>query len=280
MKLPPRIRLGLLVLAMLLVLMTVLRFVFWVSFHGTDSPVPFATLLKAYFVGFRFDLRLALLLTLPWLVLTRIPALDPGRSAWAKRFWGGHLALQTCCVVILYAFDLGHYDYLETRIDASSLRFLLNPIISFQMVWETYPLGWSLLGLVLFGAALTWFLRRAVTKTYAREVVVGRRRRILVIAVTVVVYLVGLWGKASYYPLRWSDAFFTHPSVLVRSGAQPACSIFFDTVCAGEDDEYDDRRRSPPHYDTDRGVSRRGRSRTPKTADASSAASGPPRWRA
>ena len=150
MNLPPRLRLGLLVLAFLLVLMTALRVVFWFSFHGTDSPVPFGTLLKAFFIGFRFDLRLALLLVLPWLVLTRIPALDPERSAWARRFWAGHLALLACGLVFFYSFDFGHYAYLETRLDVSSLRFLLNPLISLQMMWETYPIGWSFLGLVLF----------------------------------------------------------------------------------------------------------------------------------
>jgi phosphoglycerol transferase MdoB-like AlkP superfamily enzyme len=236
------------VLAFLLVLMTVLRFVFWVSFYGSDSPVPFATLLKAYFIGFRFDLRLALLLVLPWLVLTRIPALDPERSAWARRFWAGHLALLACGLVFFYSFDLGHYAYLETRLDVSSLRFLLNPIISLQMMWETYPLGWSFLGLTLFGVALTWFLRRAVTKTFERKVVLDRRRRILVIAVTVVVYLVGLWGKASYYPLRWSDAFFTTHRFTSDLTLNPLL-YFLDTLCTAEEEKFNEERVRE-HYDT------------------------------
>lgn len=247
MSLPPRLRLGLVLLAILLGLMTVLRFVFWVSFHGSDSPVAFGTLLKAYFIGFRFDLRLALLLLLPWLVATRIPALDPERSAWARRFWAGHLAFQTCVLVFFYAFDLGHYAYLETRLDVSSLRFLLNPIISFRMMWETYPIGWSFLGLIVFGVALTWFLRRAVMKTFQRKVVVERRRRILVIAVTVVIYLVGLWGKFSWYPLRWSDAFFTTHRFTSDLTLNPVL-YFVDTACTAEDEQFDEEK-TREHYD-------------------------------
>ncbi len=247
MNLPPRLRLGLLVLAVLVVLMTVLRFVFWVSFHGTDSPVPFGTLLKAYFIGFRFDLRLALLLVLPWLVLTRIPALDPGRSAWARRFWAGHLALLACALVFFYSFDLGHYAYLETRLDVSTLRFLKNPIISFQMMWETYPLGWSFFGLIAFGVALDWFFRRAVAKAFAQRVPLGRRRRIAVIAVTVLVYAAGLWGKASWYPLRWSDAFFTTHRFTSDLTLNPLL-YFLDTMCTAEEEEFnEDKTRE--HYD-------------------------------
>jgi len=245
--LPPRLRLGLLVLAILLVLMTVLRFVFWVSFHGTDSPVPFATLLKAYFIGFRFDLRLALLLMLPWLVLTFVPVLNPERSAWARRFWAGHLAFQTCIIVFFYSFDFGHYEYLETRMDVSSLRFLLNPIISFQMMWETYPIGWSFLGMVLLGAALAFFLRRAVTRAFDRKVTLARHRRILVIAVTVVVYVAGLWGKASWYPLRWSDAFFTTHRFTSDLTLNPLL-YFLDTACTAEDDEFNEEK-TREHYD-------------------------------
>jgi phosphoglycerol transferase MdoB-like AlkP superfamily enzyme len=246
-NLPPRLRLGLLVLAMLLALMTVLRFVFWVSFHGSDSPVPFATLLKAFFIGFRFDLRLALLLVLPWLVLTRIPALDPDRSSWARRFWAGHLAFLACALVFFYSFDLGHYAYLETRLDVSTLRFLKNPIISFQMMWETYPIGWSALGLILFGVALDWFLRRAVTKTFERKVVLERRRRILVIAVTVVIYLAGIWGKASYYPLRWSDAFFTTHRFTSDLTLNPLL-YFLDTVFTAEEEKFNEEK-TREHYD-------------------------------
>jgi phosphoglycerol transferase MdoB-like AlkP superfamily enzyme len=245
-NLPPRLRLGLLVLAFLLVLMTALRVVFWFSFHGTDSPVAFGTLLKAYSLGLRFDLRLALLLVLPWLVLTRIPALDPERSTWARHFWAGHLALLACGLVFFYSFDFGHYAYLETRLDVSSLRFLLNPLISLQMMWETYPIGWSILGLVLFGLALRWALRRAVAKTFERQVVLTRRRRILVITVTVAVYLVGLWGKLSWYPLRWSDAYFSTHRFTSDLTLNPLL-YFLDTVCTAEDETFDEEK-TRKHY--------------------------------
>lgn len=227
--------------------MTVLRFVFWVSFHGTDSPVPFGTLLKAYLIGFRFDLRLALLLVLPWLVLTRVPALDPDRSARARRFWAGHLAFLACALVFFYSFDLGHYAYLETRLDVSTLRFLKNPIISLGMMWETYPLVWSFLGLVAFGVALDWFFRRAVTKTFERRIALERRRRIAVIGLTVAIYVIGLWGKASWYPLRWSDAFFTTHRFTSDLTLNPLL-YFLDTVCTGEDEEFDEQK-TREHYD-------------------------------
>ncbi|MHC4548393.1 MAG: LTA synthase family protein [Planctomycetota bacterium] len=237
-RLPPRIRFALVVLLGLLVLMTALRLAFWGVFHATDRPVSTATLLRALFVGFKFDLRLALLLILPVLVLSWIPGINPAHSARARRFWAGHFAFLITFLLLFYCLDFGHYAYLETRFDVSSVRFVLNPIISFRMAWETYPLGWFLLGLVLFGLGLHVSLRWLLARAFATAVAASRRRRLAVAAVTVVLYLAGLYGKASFYPLRWSDAFFTTHRFTSDLALNPVL-FFCDTLCTYEEQEFD-----------------------------------------
>jgi len=60
-----------LIIAVNVVLFSGLRLGFWVAFHGIDSPLPIDMLSKSFFVGFKLDLRLALLLMLPILLLFR-----------------------------------------------------------------------------------------------------------------------------------------------------------------------------------------------------------------
>ena len=58
----------------------------------------------------------------------------------------------------LWCFDLGIYGYLDQRIDLSSFKLLENPLISFGMVFETYPVFWILLGLMI----VMWMLLKGI----------------------------------------------------------------------------------------------------------------------
>ena len=69
------------------VLFTVFRLGFWAAFHGVDSAIPIDMLLKSFFVGFKLDLRLALLLMLPVILFFRIPKFNPIHSPTARNFW-------------------------------------------------------------------------------------------------------------------------------------------------------------------------------------------------
>ena len=52
-------------------------------------------------------------------------------------------------VTVFYISDLGNYSYLDQRIDVSSFKLLENPLIALDMIWETYPVLWIILGLIL-----------------------------------------------------------------------------------------------------------------------------------
>jgi len=115
-----------LIIAVNVVLFSGLRLGFWVAFHGIDSPLPIDMLSKSFFVGFKLDLRLALLLMLPILLLFRIPSLNPVHSPRARNFWFGHLCLLMILTVFFYITDFGNFAYLQERIDVSALRYLEN----------------------------------------------------------------------------------------------------------------------------------------------------------
>ena len=41
------------------------RGIFWAYFTSADDPLPFDTLAQAFYIGFKYDLRLALFVVLP-----------------------------------------------------------------------------------------------------------------------------------------------------------------------------------------------------------------------
>jgi len=194
----------------------------------------------AFFVGAKFDLRLALLLALPFFALSRVRVIDPARSTGARNFWASHSALVGLALLSVYVADLGHYGYLNVRLDAASLRFLANPLISAQMVWETYPVIWWALGLVAATAGLFFGFRIMLDRAFTHGV--PQRTWKLRLAGTVAGVLLccaGLYGKASFYPLRWSDAFVGTNHFSSHLALNPAL-YFIDTLCTDDGDRFDE----------------------------------------
>lgn len=234
----PRLRVALVLAAVLLGLMTAMRGAFWLLFHATDRPAPPADLLRSFYLGFKYDLRLTLLLVLPFLALGKIRGLDPVRSTHALRLWCRHFSLVVVVLLVVYVFDIGHYAYLETRLDASALRFLDTPLISGRMLWESYPVGWGALGIVLLGVLAHVGLRRWLPRALEGSAPPARRRRAAVVTAASFVFVAGLYGKASWYPLRWSDAFFTTHRFASDLALNPVL-YFTDTLGTFEEEEYD-----------------------------------------
>ncbi|MHC4954330.1 MAG: LTA synthase family protein [Planctomycetota bacterium] len=239
----PRTRYVLGTLAVYLALGTLLRLAFYGTFQAGAQTAEFGGIAHALYVGAKFDLRLGLLLAVPFLAFSRIPILDPARTPSARGFWAGHGALVGGVLLLLYAADLGHYGYLDVRLDASSLRFLKNPIISGRMVWETYPVIWWTLGLAAATAALFFVFRALFDRAFAHAVPavsrLSRRRRLIGTVVGVLLVCGGLYGKFSYYPLRWSDAFTTTNHFASQLALNPVLFLL-DSLCTDEGKTFDE----------------------------------------
>jgi phosphoglycerol transferase MdoB-like AlkP superfamily enzyme len=228
----PRLRFFLLPGLLLLVLAGVFRAVFWALFRGEADAVGAGDLLRAFWLGFKFDLRLVLLLLLPALALSRLRFLDPVRGEEARRFWIRHLTVMATALVVFHSIDLGNYAYLGERLDVSALRYLSNPLISFGMVWESYPVVRGLLGLVFFVFLFRLALLRWTPRPRPASAGAGWKGRVAV-TLAVLAYLAGLYGKVSYYPLRWSDAFFSTERAVSDLALNPVL-FFADSVCVAE----------------------------------------------
>ena len=201
MRFPRRTLLAGVVILTLLGLQTVFRLAFYYAF-GTQHGASLA----AFALGVRFDLRLALLVMVPCLVLWAIPRTSPFRSPAMARFHALHLSLLVVLVALFHLGDFAHYAYLRERANASSLRLLEDAGIAVRFLWETYPIAWAVVLAGAFGVSC-FLCYRWVIRRITGVIEPGRAGRALASALTVLLVAAGLYGKASYYPLRWSDAF-------------------------------------------------------------------------
>ncbi len=198
-------------IALNLILFTALRLAFLWAFGSSDDPLG-AMLWKSLYIGFKFDLKLATIMNLP-LMLTWIWFISPYDKPSGRWLWGAYLVVLNLIVLITYIFDFGFYAYLNLRLDATALRFLLNPLISMQMIWETYSVIPIALGAAAFIILHVFVVIRLLGRmSSAMVITASKRKRGALYAITFILCIAAIYGKFSYYPLRWSDAFFsTHP---------------------------------------------------------------------
>lgn len=206
------------------------RLAFWFLFDNPNDPLTGADLWQALYLGLKYDLRLALLIVLPMLAMGWLKWIHPLDSRFGRGLWQLYLMLATLVVIAFYVTDFGHYAYLNTRVDSTVLRFLQNLGISLNMVWESYPVVSGGLLLLATMAVLLWALRKLMHSFHNaphKPPRVWWRKATMVSAIGFLV-LLGLYGKVSWYPLRWSDAFFSTHNFASAVAANPV-HYFYDT---------------------------------------------------
>ena len=193
--------------ALNVLLFSLLRLAFHLAFRASGGELDDGEVWYAFQLGLRFDLRLALLLVLPLLILGHLPWLRPDRDL-SQRLWRGLYAFVGLFCVLVYFVDLGHYDYLHSRVNAALLNEALSVREAVGMVWSTYPIVRWALGFALLAVAYTWAVRLSLRAALpdARPAHPVPWYSAVVLGLLVAW---GVYGNASWYPLRWSQAYFS-----------------------------------------------------------------------
>lgn len=201
------------VAAINVVVFSLFRIAFWWYFSDSSDPISGRVIEQVFWVGFKYDLRLTLFLITPVLLLAWYRRFSPFYSKAAFATWVAYFSFSMFLILLFYFLNFGHYAYLRTPLDATALRFLQNFQTSALMMWQSYPVVWLTLGLLLLTlvysigiAGPVYFLREQESPN------INRMRKIVLSALVAFFVLFGMYGKLSWYPLRWSDAFtFSHP---------------------------------------------------------------------
>ncbi|MEA1919443.1 MAG: sulfatase-like hydrolase/transferase, partial [Campylobacterota bacterium] len=212
-KLPPFLQMFFTLLLSITGLFFLLHIIFYLIYEPQELPLSSADLFTALWLGFRFDLRVAIALLLPLFFVGWIPWISPLRSKLFRYLWTSIITLGFSFIALVYASDFGHYSYLSLRLDFSAMRFLEDAAISAQMVWESYPIVWILLAYAA-SIRLFWFLLERHFEYYGeiKTKPLSKTKLIAISFASFLVVVIGAYSKISQYPLRWSDAAFSkHP---------------------------------------------------------------------
>lgn len=109
-------------------------------------------------------------------------------------------------MVFVLAIDYYHFDYLHQRLNATVLNYLQDAGISFNMMWQTYPLLKISFALVLliFLASLGFSI---LLNNYQNQYTFNKRRGWVWYVLSFLLFGILIFGKIGQFPLRWSDAY-------------------------------------------------------------------------
>ena len=190
------------VLLILLVVMTISRLIIFWKFN----PPGKAFTGSAFIMGFRFDARVISIIGLVMMLLCAIPFLNPFKNFKAKKIWNVLIPMLFIIMVLVLAIDFYHFDYLHQRLNATVLNYLQDATISFNMMWQTYPLlkiGIAIIILLILARIGFGFLLARYQQQYSFY----KRKGVMMYVLSFLLFGIFIFGKVGQFPLRWSDAY-------------------------------------------------------------------------
>ncbi len=205
--------------------MTIGRLLFYFTYNPPGKPFTGS----AFIMGLRFDARVASITGLIMLLLCAFPFINPFKNTRAKIFWNIFLTVLFLLLVLVYAIDFYHYDYLHQRLNASVLNYLQDAGISYKMMWQTYPLVKVTIAIIIIAASARLFFGWLLRKFLFEDSFNKRSGRLYyVIAFLILAQItVGKFVfKPGQFPLRWSDAFTLSDDFKANVALNPLQSFF------------------------------------------------------
>jgi phosphoglycerol transferase MdoB-like AlkP superfamily enzyme len=190
------------VVLVLLVVMTISRLIIFWKFNPSGKAFSGS----AFIMGFRFDARIISIIGLAIMLLCAFPLINPIKNFNAKKIWNILIPLVFIVMVLVLAIDFYHFDYLHQRLNATVLNYLQDAGISFNMMWQTYPLlkiGIAIIILLI----LARFGFGSLLAHYQQQDSYYKRKGRIMYVLTFLLFGIFIFGKIGQFPLRWSDAY-------------------------------------------------------------------------
>ena len=198
------------------------------AFFASLENVSSQEIQKALLLGLRFDLKLAILTFFPLAIFVLIINHNFFKSIIYKRIAAIYITFSYFILTLFYLFDFGYYEYLAIRLDASSLRFLSNFKISFQVLIESYPIYKGVFGLTILcfiSYKYATLIFNIFNKGYQK---ITNKLKAVFFVFTFLILSFGVFNSITHYPLRWSEAFFSKNNAINQFTLNPVL-YFFDS---------------------------------------------------
>jgi len=131
----PRLKMLLPLLLVFFATLVILRAAFYFWFLDDSLEQSADVLLKAFWIGVRFDLRVAVLMLLPLALMSWLPRWLSLCGPFGYSLAITYMAIALATVTLFYIADFAHYAYLDARLTASALRFAAGGMHSVQLAW-------------------------------------------------------------------------------------------------------------------------------------------------
>ncbi|TMI95615.1 MAG: hypothetical protein E6H06_06470 [Bacteroidetes bacterium] len=207
-----------------LLIFTLFRLTTFFAFKPRD--LSFADLLPSFMLGIRYDIRWIAIILLPIICFSLIPKLSPFYSRKNKKWWTWYLAVMTFLTFFFFAADFGNFSYNNTRLDAGALNFYEDSRIALQMLWQTYPMTWLLLGLVIAVLFFRWMFRRSHWTVITRTDGLGIPYQRKWFVITTIFLGLSVYGSLNFAPLTWKRAFALHDNFKSYLALNPLQNFF------------------------------------------------------
>ena len=213
---PPFILSILKLLLITLAILVLARVAMLVLLRESISANPPSDIAYAFYVGLKFDIRIAILYLIPVSLILAIPPLERRLKNTSFRFWlCGLYIVVFMAATILYCIDFGWYFYMNQRVDGQLFEFAGNADIAGGMIWETYPIIRIGLAVCAVTALFGFLFTHVLNKHMVTPRLGWKRRTGWTLFALVALFLLG-YGQISsnLFPLRWSNAYFsTNPNL-------------------------------------------------------------------
>ncbi len=192
-------------LLIFLLIFTLFRLATFIAFR--PNGISFGDVIPSFLMGIRYDLRWIAFILLPVILLSMMPRLSPFYSARNKKWWTWYLAVTTFIVFFFFAAGFGSFSYNQTPLDAGAMNFVEDPGISLKMMFQTYPMVWMIMGLIVAVLFFRWMYHRSHWQVINRTDGKGIRYRRKYFVVTALILFLFTWGSLSWLPLNRNDSF-------------------------------------------------------------------------
>ncbi|MFN8370233.1 MAG: hypothetical protein U0T83_06370 [Bacteriovoracaceae bacterium] len=100
--------------------------------------------------------------------------------------------------------------------------------IALEMLWQSYPVIRIILLTICLLTLYNFLLKKLLSRDTYEFQIKTVSKKILVTLLLILLFASGIYGKISYYPLRWVDAFFSTNNFLSQIALNPVL-YYFDT---------------------------------------------------
>lgn len=232
-------------------------------FFFRPPETSWASLLPSFWLGLKYDLRWIAFLLMPVAFFSLFPRLSPFFSERGKKFWTFYLGFVTLLVLFFYGADFGQFSYVNSRLNAEALVFTDHPRESLQLVWQTYPVVWFLIGLAGAVLMMVWMFKKVHVGVIGKNINVHKfdyRRRWSLIAILVLGWF--MYGFLTAKPLNFFRAFNLDNEFKSNLALNPLQN-FFTTLRFQKQEVYTDARKNYPRISKFLGIEQPPHERNP-----------------